>query len=373
MGRSGFTAVVALATVAMLPAAPAVAARQDPPEIVSIEVRTPRVDVTQGWGAATVAVHVRYGAGLPDTMRPKDVDSPNMITAYRSRGFPEAGSIAWPSLERVSGTATDGVWQSTVRLSPAWSGSYPVTQVQLTDQDGQTFYPPVANGPTITVSGSEVWSVVSVRIPVKIVTGLERWRPQARVTNTVTGRPVGGARVRAGNIFDSWPSLSWFGTAPGVAADAAGLWTSPITYDVQSRIEGLYYAYGGRGSRGWSMQGIGCDAMTVKMQASATYADTTLTDGQPLVVTGHVWPAPAIFLIDTPVNLQRNLGAAGWQTLTTSNARYSGRYTLTWYPPRPGNYQLRVSVPGSGGAPCTTATVGTTLATTAATVRWSRP
>jgi len=371
MGRSGVIAVLAaLTTVVMLPAVPAAAARQADPEIVSIAV-TPQVDVSQGWGNVTVAVHVRHAVGLPDTMHPANSDNPNVVTASRGRSYPAAGYIGWTSLERVSGTATDGVWQSTVRLSPAWSGSYPVTQVQLTDVQDDVFYLPVTNGPAVTVTGGEVWSVVSVRNPIKIVTGEERWRPQAQVTNTVTGRPVGGARVRPGSIFDNLPSLSWLGTTPGNAADAAGLWTSPVTYGVNDRLEGLNYAYGGRGNRGWSMQGIGCDDITVKLQASSAYSDTTLVGDQPLVVTGNVWPAPSVGPGGGgPINLQRNLGSAGWQTLTTAYARSNGRYTLNWYPVQPGTYELRVRLPGNGGQPCTTGTVGTTLTTTTVRVTW---
>lgn len=365
MGRSGIATLVAaaLATVVLPATAASATARAAEPEIVSIQL-TPQVDVSQGWGDATVAVHVRHAVGLPDAMFPTSSDNTQMVTAGAGRSFPRAGMIAWPRLDRVSGTATDGVWQATVRLSPAWNGGYPVTQVQITDLEGEAFYLPVTDGPVVTVSGGEIWSVVSVRNPIKIVTGTERWRPQAQVTNTVSGNAVGGARVRPGGIFDNFPAQSQVTGDPGAAADAAGLWTSPVTYGVHDRLEGLNYVYGGRGGRGWSLQGIGCDDITVKLQASSTYSDTTLTGDQPLEVTGNVWPAPAIFPTGAQVLLQHNLGAAGWQTLTTANVRHSGRYTLTWLPVQPGTYELRVRVPGNGGAPCTTGTVGTTLPTT---------
>jgi hypothetical protein len=370
MGRPGIrTALLAtaLAAVLLLPlaAAPASAARADTPEIVSVQILTPQVDVSGGWGNATVSVHVRHAVGLPDAMFPTSSDNYSMVTA----GGP--GWITWPRLDRVSGTATDGVWQSTVELSPLWHGVYTVVQVQLTDLDGQAFYLPITNGPTITLNGGDVWSVLSVRNPIKIVSGKERWRPQSRVTSTVYSRPVAGARVRPGSIFDQVPALSRLTTNPGLAADANGLWTSPVTYGVQDELEGRLYAYGSRGDRGWSLQGSGCVDITVKLQASSKYSDTTLIDDQPLVVTGNVWPAPGIFGLGAPINLQRNLGAAGWQTLTTAQARSNGRYTLTWYPLAPGNYELRVRLPGNIPTGCGSGTVGTTLASTTATVRWT--
>jgi hypothetical protein len=374
MGRSGIRTLVLVAAVAAvvpLSVAPVAAAAADTPDVVSVEILTPQVDAAQGWADATVAVHVRHAVGLPDTMRPLSSDNTSMVSAGRGGGFPGAPWIQWPELNRVSGTSTDGVWQDTVRLSPAWSGNYTVFQVQLTDLDGQSFYLPVTNGPTITARAGDVWAVTSVRNPIKIVTGDERWRPQALITSTQYGRPVGGARVRPGSIFDNLPSLSALATTPGTAADASGVWTSPVTYGVQDRLEGRNYAYGGRGGRGWSLQGLGCVDLTVKLQASSIYSDTSLIDDQALVVTGNVWPAPSVGPVGAAVNLQRNLGAAGWQTLTTANARSNGRYTLTWYPLEPGTFEVRVRLPGNGGAPCTSGTVGTTLAATTVTVRWT--
>jgi hypothetical protein len=373
MGRSGIRTlalVAAVATIVPLAAAPTAAAAADP-EVVSIEILTPQIDAEQGWADATVSVHVRHAVGLPDTMRPLSSDNTSMVTAGRGGGFPGAPWITWPELNRVSGTSTDGVWQDTVRLSPAWSGTYTVSQVQLTDLDGQSFYLPVTNGPTIAARTGDVWAVTSVRNPIKIVTGNERWRPQAAITRTQYGIPAAGARVRRGSIFDNLPSLSALATIPGNAADANGLWTSPVMYGVQDGLESRNYAYGGRGGRGWSLQGLGCVDITVKLQASSTYSDTSLVDDQPLVVTGNLWPAPSVFGLDAPINLQRNLGAAGWQTLTTVNARSNGRYTLNWLPLEPGTYELRVRLPGNGGAPCTSGTVGTTLASTTVTVRWT--
>lgn len=374
MGRSRIISVLiaALCLAVVLPTAPVAAARAADPELVSVRFLTPQVDVEQGWGTVTVAVHLRYAAGLPDTMLPVYQNDPtNMVTAAGGApGLPRAAWMTWGRLDRVSGTATDGVWQNSIRVSPAWNGSYTVTQVQVTDREDDSYFLPVTNGPVVTVSGGRMWSVNSVRTPIRIVTGAERWRPQARITDTVSGSPVGGARVKLGSLFDDLEYRAHT-TEPGTAADAAGLWTSPVTWGVQDMQEARHFAYGGRGNRGWSLQGIGCVDLTVKVQASATYSDTSLTGDQPLVVTGNVWPAPALGPGgEGPILLQRDLGAAGWQTLATATARQNGRYTITWIPVQPGAYSLRVRIPGNGGAPCTTGTVGTTLATTTVRATW---
>ena len=85
-----------------------------------------------------------------------------------------------------------------------------------------------------------------------------------------------------------------------------------------------------------------------------------------------MWPAPSIVNVGATAVLQRDLGAAGWQTVATARPRDNGRYTITWLPLTPGNYQMRVRVPGNGSPLCAVGSVGSTLATTAVSVRWDR-
>lgn len=367
--RTRTTVLFAVLMALVSPAAAVGAeARADALVLVSIRVVTPQVDVSTGWGTATVVVHARHPDGLADVQIPMYGTHGGVVTATRQVEFPVAGYIGWQRLDRVSGTSVDGVWQGSIRLSPAWSGTYTVTDVHLLGLSQQTYYLPVT-GPEIVVSGGEAWAVTPVTTPVKVVTGYEQWRPQARVTNTRTGRPVGGARVRLAWIEYDEPEAVWQGSAPGTPADAAGLWTSPVTYRPNDLVATQYHVYGGRGSRGWSLQGIGCTHITVQLQASARYADTTPSGGEPVVVTGNVWPAPAVLRTGAVVHLQRHLGPFGWRTVTTATVRDSGRYTLTWQPPQRGGHQLRVRLPGNGSPQCRTGTVGTTLAATTVTVR----
>jgi hypothetical protein len=368
MGKYRIAIAAAVAAVLAAPA-PALA-RADDPEIVSIAFTTPTIDVSTGWAVTTVSLHLRHPAGLSDRMQPASSDNHSMVGASGGDARSSIGVLDWTRLDRVSGTATDGVWRGAVEVSPGWHGDYTVDRVQLIDLDNQAYYLVVDDGPTVTVTGGEAWRVTNVPEPIRVVTGDERWRPQAQVTNMVTGRPVGGARLRWTSIFGTVTMGARESAVPGPAADAAGRWRSPVTYGIDDLMEHRLYAYGGRGSRGYSLQGIGCAPVTIRLQASATYSDTTLTGDQSLVVTGNVWPAPSIAGLGAQVLLQQ-AGAAGWQTVATAQPRANGRYTITWLPVRPGTYQVRIRVPGNGSPLCAPGSTGTTLATTTVSATWS--
>ncbi len=98
---------------------------------------------------------------------------------------------------------------------------------------------------------------------------------------------------------------------------------------VSSSREDHGLIYGKRGTRGNSMQGLGClDDFTVKMQASEEFAATTVGVAQPITVTGHA-----------------------------------------------GAYSLRIRVPGTGtGAPCSgLQSVGSNLVGVPVAVRYPVP
>jgi hypothetical protein len=143
-------------------------------------------------------------------------------------------------------------------------------------------------------------------------------------------------------------------------------------YGVSSYREDHGLIYGKRGTRGYSLQGLGClDDFTVKMQASEEFAATTVGVAQPITVTGHVWPAPSILGTGAPMLLQRDLGGGNWQTIATAPPRFNGRYTISWAAPAAGAYSLRVRVPGTGtGAPCSgLQSIGSNLVGVPVTVR----
>jgi hypothetical protein len=345
-------------------------AADTPPELVSVEVSPDRLDVSGGSAGVVALVRLRDAEGLPDVIEPTIGDANTVVLADRDVRLPELPWIIWQRMQRVSGSPQDGVWRTDVAtVSPAWSGTYRVSKVYVWGDTMEPDAPPVEDGPEITVTGGERWYAAAVRTPIRIVTGDETYRPQARIINAVTGRPVGGARVQETSIWNDWTFHPFVtGAAPGTAADGSGRWSSPRTYRVTEMQEGRQLIYARRGSRGYSQQGAGCYDITVKMQASAAYPAGVRGAGEPLTVTGHIWPAPRIWGTGSPVWLQRET-SGGWATVAAVQPRDNGRYTVTWTPPGPGSYSLRVRVPGGGSAePCRAQTVGTTLATQSVTV-----
>jgi hypothetical protein len=338
--------IAAAAAVSML-AAPVAAYADSPTELVSARAVTPVVDTADGWAYPELEVHLRDPDGLPDQL------GQNAAMATGGTAL-NPGELVWGTLDRVSGTATDGFWRGTLRVGAAWAGTYTVDQVVGVGT--------VANGPTFTVLGDR-WVATAVRQTLRVVSGKEPWYPTARITH-VDGRPVGGARIEAAGGWTAWVPA---GTPPGTPADAAGLWTSPTRVPVSTG--GILDAWGGRGSRGFSLQGIGCDDLTVKLQASSKYPAGSVTGGNPVIVTGNVWPAPAILRTGGLVQLQQQT-AAGWLTVAVVTPRDNGRYTLTWKSPPTGTSTVRVRRPGAGTpAACQPYSIGTTLAASTVTVR----
>lgn len=343
--------IAILAALLVLPA-PAAAHAEAPTEVVSVRIVNPVVDTTGGWAYPELEVHYRDPDGLPDRL------GEPVATALGGTAK-EPGELVFPRLDRVSGTATDGVWRGTVRVSSAWAGTYTVNQMVPVGT--------VTNGPTVTVNADDRWVVSATRQTLRVVTGRELWRPQARITR-VDGSPVAGGRIVPGGFQAALPATP----APGAPADANGVWTSPVRFAIADSWRDFLPAFGGRGSRGWSLQGVTCADPTIKLQASSTYPATPVASGAALTVTGNVWPAPVILGPDLPtglLQLQRQ-SPAGWVTVATATARDSGRYTLTWQSPPSGTHSMRVRWPGAGSpAECELHSIGTTLATSVVTVR----
>lgn len=330
-------AVVATALLALVPAPNRAAA---PAEVVSVTVTPSPVDTTTGFADLRIDVHLRDPDG-----RPAELTGDAVVHAVAMSGTGlRPGQIDWTRLVNP-GDTTDGVWTGIVRVAPGNAGTYAIDEVL---GEPQWRFDP------FTVAGDR-WPISTVRTPLRVVTGAEKWFPRARVR--------AGARVQLGL------DRAQVTTAPGTPSDASGVWTSPVAVPLADRRATLG-AYGGRGSRGWSLQGATCADLTVQLQASATYPAAPITAGRPLTVTGNVWPAPSILPAEGgPLLLQRET-AAGWTTVTTAAPRATGRYTLTWQPPAPGTYTMRVRLPG-GGSPleCREQSTGTTLAATTVRVR----
>lgn len=337
-----------LLTVLVLPA-PASAAAEAPTELVSVRVLNPVVDTSGGWAYPEIEVHYRDPDGLPDRL-----GEPVATAIGGAAVLP--GDLTFPRLDRVSGTPADGVWRGTLRISSAWGGTYTIDQVVRVG--------PITGGPTVTVRADDRWVVTAIRPALRVVTGREPWRPQARITR-IDGTPVAGGRIVPGG----WQTVLPAGPAPGAPSDANGLWTSPVRLPVAPYAGTGLPAFGSRGSRGWSLQGVTCNDLTVRLQASAVYPASPVAAGGPVVVTGNVWPAPSILRAGGLVLLQRQT-VTGWMTVASVTPRDTGRYTLTWPDAPAGTHTLRVRWPGAGTpAECEPHSTGTSLASTRLTVR----
>ena len=251
------------------------------------------------------------------------------------------------------------MWRGSLRISSAWEGTYTVNQVVPAG--------PLTDGPTVTVRASDRWVVSSIRQTLRVVTGRELWRPQARITD-VDGPPVSGGRIVPGGFQTVLPATP----APGAPSDPNGVWTSPVRFAIADSYRAFLPAFGGRGSRGWSLQGVTCADLTVKLQASSIYPAGPVTRGAAMIVTGNVWPAPSILAGNQTgglLQLQRR-SPTGWVTVATVTPRDPGRSTRTWPAPPTGTHPLRVRRPGAGSpAECELHIVGTTLTDTPVTVR----
>src|SRR4051812_8500194 len=96
--RMTTVAAAGLAGVLALPTAAMAADADTPPELVSVEIVTPQVDVgnSYGMGDVIVAVHLRDAEGLPDTIQVECcTDNHDVVTATRNVTPPEMPFLEW--------------------------------------------------------------------------------------------------------------------------------------------------------------------------------------------------------------------------------------------------------------------------------------
>ncbi len=373
--------------VAVLPVGAAGAA-DTPTEVLSTSVTPVTANIETGFLTLQVDVELSDPEGLPDHLVGL---GPYEHTTLRADGTsPEDLSrrswLDWQCPVMVSGTPQLGVWRAFVEVAAVQASSFTLTDLlAVEDLSGNMVYVPIDDGATFSIVPPDLWDITPRSAAVPIVTGDELWTPRAIVTARSSGDPV-AARVSthgfgadfAADVHrypaDSGPRpLPCGGTTvgggpPGVALTSSGLWTGGAT-SVNGDAWWLL-AWGGRGSRGWSLEAEHRMCAPIKWQANSHYSALSLNRGSTLNVTGNVFPAPAVYNEMYPdrqhLYLQQAVGGS-WQTVATAMVRQNGRYTLSWTPTVAGTAQLRVRVPGS----LTECGVnqGTTLASVAVTVR----
>lgn len=347
------------------------AAADEPPELVSVEVRPSEVDVTTGFGAFVVDVTLTDPEGLPDVIDPHSLELwPYHAVLAPSTSGGEVGYIGWKSLTRVSGTPQAGVWRGVTEVSPAWSEHYTVHSVVVLDcffcqpNDPGHF---TVTGPPLTVTGVRSWVLDDAGVAIKVVTGQEPWTPRARVLSRTTGAPIPGAWVTTRGFYGGWDGLARQRTAPGVRVGPDGVWTATRSMPVVRGMSEQDYAvaYGARGTRGWSLEAAMTLRPRIKWQANSRYS---VTSGRTVTVTGNFFPAPSVLGqtgTGPNIHLQRLSPTGVWQTVATTRGRDNGRYSLTWASPGGGTAQLRIRLPGRALFGATY--VGTNLAPTVVT------
>jgi hypothetical protein len=368
--RSGRSvgALVGLITItgaAVLTATPAAA--QDV-TVRAVTVTPSKVDVATGFGTVTLDLTLQSHEPIGDTFGPCGG------RGFTANALPVAGSrpwlatddevtamdwLQWGPATRVSGTPTDGVWRTTALVSPVWTGSWTVTYVVNPVQPCGTLAIDVKGFGAVVDVGSArrpPWRVTQApRAPTRVVTGEETWTPRVRVTDRVTGAGVPAfLRPCAACGTGDWEPRLPTGAVLS-RASSSGYWESGPRSVRSDPFSMFLEAYGKRGTRGYSLESLGCVSPWVKWQANERVA----TSGRTVTITGNVWPAPRIYGAANPFIRFQVLTNGRWTTVTSVFVRQTGRYTLTWTAPSAGTFKVRAYKPG-GVAGCKTS-AGTVL------------
>jgi hypothetical protein len=331
------------------------AAADEPPALVSVQVTPSEVDLDTGFATFVVDVSLTDPEGLPDVIDPRSSEPwpmPAVLALPDANNDGGGVALAWKSLTRVSGTPKAGVWRGVTEVSPAWVGRYTVRYISVLDcancaEDAPGQFS--VDGPVLTITGVRSWLMVNPS-SIRVVTGQERWTPQALVLDGFSAAPVPGAWVTTRDFWGSWMGTARQRTAPGVRVGADGIWTAGYSIPIADAMWDQDYAsaYGARGTRGWSLETVMTLSPRIKWQANSRYA---AIPGGAVSVTGNFWPAPSVLGqsgTGPNVYLQRLTPAGAWETVATSRGRDNGRYSLMWTPPDEGTAHLRIRLPGRG-------------------------
>ncbi len=362
--------VVAVAAALLLPAPPAVAAGF---EVVDATVLPAASDLRTGLARVQLVLALTSDTPLPDVIA-VDQDWPTNAFALPLDDAPWARAsetapfrLDWATLTRIDGTSTGGRWQAVADVASGWTGRWrlagvrdPFSSAPVDDLD---FVDVTGLGATTVVGDPGTgprWSVENASVPVRVVSGEEFWTQRVRVTDRADGAGVGA-------FVD--PTVSQFGPPGRLPVGADLLRASPdglLTLGQQTVVSGSLSAevsaYGGRGTRGFSLEGMACTAPVVKWQANQRFS----VSGRSVTVNGNAWPAPGVYAAaNDGVRLQQLVGRT-WRTVGDGQVRYNGRYDMTWTAPTAGTLVLRVRKPGgqadSGRGQFCGYSVGTTLA-----------
>ncbi len=248
-------------------------------------------------------------------------------------------------MTRISGTATDGVWQGSVRVSSAYIGRWFGHLGGIEDVNGNSSFNEVpTNEFQIGAPGQLPWKAVRADPPLRVVDGSGSWTPRLVVVDRTTGQAIPGAFLDSvgASRYEYVPAQR--ATRPSLRADAAGVWTGPPT--------ALYRGYvpldllASRGTSGFSLEGRGCySGPTVKWQANERFS----VSGRTITASGNAFPAPKIHHAHNPSIRLEYLVGRTWRQAALSTVHPSGRYSISWTAPQAGVVAVRVVKPGGVG------------------------
>lgn len=326
-----------------------VAQADSPTEVLSVTVRPPDGNVDDGFLTLQVDLELRDADGLPDRMIGFGGDDHATVETTRLGG-PDALrlGVRWTNPQKVSGTATHGVWRATTEVSRGAAGEYEVSGLYGEDAAHHHTFTEIRDGTRFTVSAADVWDIVPTTAPVRITSGADLWVPSASIVSRRTG-----SRVGAGIAIFEWccapESLTRWPPPPRRGVRAGERWIGSAQRVDHGEPWSLV-ALAKRSRTAWSAEAVRQMCPTIKYQASAAPDATSVRRGDAITVTGKVWPAPTVYNnreTRPHLYLQHERAPGVWTRVATAFVRPSGRYTVSWEPQTSGAHRLRVWVPGS--------------------------
>ncbi|MEV5960778.1 hypothetical protein AB0L70_03390 [Kribbella sp. NPDC051952] len=266
-----------------------------------------------------------------------DPDITLYVVLERTAGTGTKVLMVSTNLPLTAGTLADGTWSGPLNVPSTANGAFKVTGVsagKYAPGTGDLFDPtPVANGPSITVTGTHLPKITAEVIPAVVPFTKDPFRIRWTVTDSSTGKPY-GTRLKLILETDDF-CIKYIGPYETDLSDANGVVTKLYGSSVANMSQCLMLP-GDPGANG---------ALTIFAPrpgiVAATPSKPSAPVGSLVPVNGSVAGAPWL----CPVNLQRLYGATQWRTVGTSTVRTSGRFTLTAQPAYVGQIPYRVSLP----------------------------
>jgi hypothetical protein len=259
----------------------------------------------------------------------------------RSGGTGQLQYLFTMPLTRYEGTVQNGKWRGVVNVPSTANGKFQLTGV-MTDRfspgNGDMTDPtPVANGPVLTVNGTNIPKLTARVLPDPVPYGKGysiRWS----VINGSTGKPY-GTRLKVWLANDNGCVESFGG--PSYLTDTNGYVTKAYTSADANYLNCLQIPAEPSPA---AFLSLFVNRPVLPMAISATPSKTSAPVGAIVPVNGSVSNAPS----GCPVNLQRLYGATAWRNVGTANVRQSGRFTVNAQPAYKGNIPYRASFPTCG-------------------------